>query len=109
MYLIMSFWEPAYQGQKGYYEENKGTVAILLGLEISVFLIFSFELAMDIYHRKFDRNRSFKDKYLLNMKMVAKVFLWIFFFSDSIAYYSSLPVIIFRFSRPFRPGKTIDF
>lgn len=105
MYLIMTFWEPAYSGQDDYYENNQTAVMRLLGLEITIILIFSFELGIEIYHRKFDRNRSFKDKYLINMKMVSKIILWVLFVTDCIAYYTLLPKVIFRFSRPFRPGE----
>ena len=60
---------------------------------------------MEIFHRYHDP-RTFKNKFLKNKALVAKVFFNSIFLLDLIIFYAFLPNVVFRFSRPLRPCKS---
>jgi len=102
--MVLTIVEPAHSGQTTYYDEHPHHKIITIVGESIIIFIFCLETAMEAYHRKFDKRRSFKDNYILNFKMLFKILVTVSFLVDFIVFYSLLPVIIFRFSRLLRPG-----
>jgi len=103
IFMFLAIFEPAHSAQNYFFDENPGYKTVCIVVETIIICVFIFEAFMDVYHRKFDKNRTFREKYIKNFKMTTKIFFLFLFVLDFIVFYARLPTATFRFSRPARP------
>jgi hypothetical protein len=103
LYLSLILLEPNYSGQEDFYNENPEYKTAAFFIELSILIIYLLDLAMDLFHRKSDTTRSFQDRYLKNFKLMSKLVIITLCVIDYTIFYSLLPTVIFRFSKPLRP------
>jgi hypothetical protein len=104
VHLGLAFFEPAHSNQDYYFDQHPKHRAIAIAIEGSILAIYLFELFMEIYHKRSDTLRTFKEKYITNRKMLCKILIDAFFTLDFLIFYF-IPGIHFRVSRIFRPCK----
>jgi len=107
IYMGLAIFEPAHSQQHYYHDDNPGHRTAVIIVEAVILVIYLFELSIDIYHTKSDPSRTFQEKFILDFKMVLKIFFNLFFTIDYIVNYS-IPGIHFRPSRLFRPCKFVS-
>lgn len=108
IYMLLAVWEPAHSRQDYYYEEHPEYKKATVIIEALIILVYLFELFIEIYHRRFDTSRSFKEKYITNRKMLCKIVIDTFFALEFVIFYS-ISEVSFRPSRLFRPCKEANY
>ena len=103
--LFVGFIEPPHSSHKGYYDENPGFYEAGLAIELFILVFYCAELFMSTYHRRNDKNRSFKEKYIKNSKYLFKLIFTSILIIDMSVYHALLPQVTFRISRLIRPCK----
>lgn len=101
-FLGITFFEPSCSGINDFFKNNNDNFIIMVCIESAVIFAYLLELFMEIFHRYHDP-KSFKNKFLKNKALIAKIFFDLLFLLDMISFYAALPRTIFRFSRPLRP------
>ena len=101
--MFLAIFEPPNSEHETFFDENPDNFIVCLVVEIFILLCYLAEFGMEVYHRRYDNTKKFTEKYIKNLKVLSKIVLMFLFTLDFIIFYASLPVITFRFSRPFRP------
>lgn len=107
VFTFLAVFEPSYKGEDDFFDHNDGYYTICIWTESIILFCFLLELFMDLFHRRNNPHLSFTDKYINNFKVFSKIILISLFSIDFIVFHASLPHVVYRFSRLFRPCNVI--